>query len=68
MSGMAAVLLEHSSASYQPDYDGTGNSGIWCDTCGEGEDSPTECEDAWLAKHQAAMLTAAGFGYMEAAK
>ena len=62
MSDMAGVILAHSSWSYELDYDGMGTNGIWCDMCGEGEDFPGDPEDGWMAKHQAAMLAAAGFG------
>ena len=62
MRDMVEVLLGHASASYEPDYDGEGNNGIWCDACGDGEDNPAQCEDEWLAKHQSEMLSAAGFG------
>ena len=68
MSEMADVILAHSSASYECDYDGLGNNGIWCDMCGEGEDNPGEPEDGWLAKHQASALSAAGFGPVQAAR
>ena len=68
MSDMADVLLAHSSASYECDYDGQGTNGIWCDQCGEGQDDPGEPEDGWLAQHQADMLTAAGFGPVQAAR
>ena len=67
MSGVAEVLAGHTSAGYLPDYDGQGNNGIWCNQCEYGEDNPTECEDEWLAKHQADMLAAAGFGDVRAA-
>jgi hypothetical protein len=62
MSGMAEVLMAHRWADYVLDGDGMGNDIIECGDCKHRELNPTLHEDEWLMNHQAAALTAAGFG------
>jgi hypothetical protein len=67
---IATTLMAHLSATYEPDADGAGQSGIWCDNCDDGQLEPGVSEDEWLAKHQAEQvaeeLAKAGYGDKEA--